>query len=355
MSLPESAPDDASLAFGPFVLDRRERRLTRDGGADGSTDVPIQGRAFDLVAHLAAHAGHLVRKDDLFAAVWPGVVVGDAALTQAMRVARKALGDDAAAPVYIETVAGHGYRFVAPVTQGAMPSAPEPAETPIAPIPERDPVPRVDEATSWDAARPVNVTGAVVGGVAAALVGGVLYGLALGADGPHPLTTLVSVAAFSVTAGGLGAGAVALGAGAVRGTWRAPLAGALAGGTVGALGEAVGRSLLVTVAGEYPGDLTGGIEGLAVGAALGLAFAPWRRGRIAAVVTAVATMAVFVTLALAGRPTFAGSLDAALATPLDPLRLDVLAPGGLTRGLRVLLGALEGLVFGLGVGVGSRT
>lgn len=411
MSLPESpasAPgDDAPLAFGPFVLDRRERRLTRDGG---DTDVPIQGRAFDLVAHLAAHAGTLVRKDDLFEAVWPGVVVGDAALTQAMRVARRALGDDANAPTYVETVPGYGYRFVAPVAhlEGSAPAARAAApddgrdaasvstDDPPAPHPHTDdaavPAAPVDARTSTPGepddlrnaparsleTRPVlspaslsgdaapsapqrpsrtrrgRLDGALVGAMGAALAGGALYGLALGADSPHPTTTIVSVTTFAVVIGGLGAGAVALGAALRNGTWLAPLGGAVAGAVVGFAGEAIGRSLLLTLTGQLPGDLTGGLEGLLIGGALGLAFAPWRRGRTAALATALATMAVFAGLALADLPTFAGSLDAALAAPTDPLRLEVLAPGGLTRGLRVLLGAFEGLLYGLGIGLGAR-
>ncbi len=325
----------------------------------------MQARAFDLVAHLAVHAGALVRKDDLFAAVWPGVVVTDAAMTQAVRVARRAIGDDAAAPTYIETVAGHGYRFIAPVA--ALPSEPAPAVAPAAEIVERvDPaaprsltahVPVTQADTAPQTVPPRgSVGGAVVGALATSLVGGLLYGVALGADGLHPVTTLVSVTAFALGAGVAGAAAVSAGAAraAAWRPWMAPLGGALAGGIAGAVGEAVGGNVLATLTGMAPGDLTGGVEGAVVGAALGLAFAPFRRGRHVVLVTALATMLAFALLAATGHPTFAGSLDAALALPDDPLRLDVLAPGGLTAGLRVLLGAFEGLLFGLGVGTGAR-
>src|SRR6185295_4774426 len=46
---------------------------------------------------------------------WPGVVVGDEALTQCIIKLRRALGDDARAASYIETVSKRGYRLIAPV------------------------------------------------------------------------------------------------------------------------------------------------------------------------------------------------------------------------------------------------
>jgi hypothetical protein len=58
------------------------------------------------------HAGQLVTKEDLFQAIWPEVVVGDAALTVCIRELRQVLGDNTKAPHYIETIYGRGYRFI---------------------------------------------------------------------------------------------------------------------------------------------------------------------------------------------------------------------------------------------------
>ena len=57
----------------------------------------------------------LVTKDELFAAIWPDVIVTENALTQAISDLRQALGDEPASPTYIQTVARRGYRFIAPV------------------------------------------------------------------------------------------------------------------------------------------------------------------------------------------------------------------------------------------------
>jgi TolB-like protein/DNA-binding winged helix-turn-helix (wHTH) protein/Tfp pilus assembly protein PilF len=70
----------------------------------------------EVLVHLAQRAGQVVSRDELLSAVWPGVVVGDDALTQAVIKLRKALGDDARRPEYIETLAKRGYRLIAPVS-----------------------------------------------------------------------------------------------------------------------------------------------------------------------------------------------------------------------------------------------
>src|SRR4029079_17379201 len=54
----------------------------------------------------------------LFGALWPDVAVGDAALATCIQEVRKALGDDARRPRYIETVHRRGYRFVGKIAPG---------------------------------------------------------------------------------------------------------------------------------------------------------------------------------------------------------------------------------------------
>lgn len=114
-----------ALAFGPFRLDLRAHRLFR-----GDVPVPLSAHLVDLLALFASRAGDLLTKDAIFAAAWPDVFVTDNTLARAVADLRRALGDDPAAPRYIQTVARRGYRFVAPVTalddRPATP-APDPA------------------------------------------------------------------------------------------------------------------------------------------------------------------------------------------------------------------------------------
>ena len=94
--------------FGPFEADLQEHELRRDG-----TVVPVTRKSFAVLAALLGRAGKLVTKVELFDTVWAGSIVTDAALSRAIRELRVALGDDAAAPRYIATAHGLGFRFVA--------------------------------------------------------------------------------------------------------------------------------------------------------------------------------------------------------------------------------------------------
>lgn len=75
----------------------------------------LEPRAFDLLIYLLENRGRVVEKDELFERVWKRSFVTDSALTQEIRQIRQAIGDDAGAPRYIETVPKRGYRFIAEV------------------------------------------------------------------------------------------------------------------------------------------------------------------------------------------------------------------------------------------------
>lgn len=78
-----------------------------------SSDSSSRGSWPSLV-NLVDKAGHVASNNDIVDWVWEGTHVGDEALTNAIRVLRKAF-DDAKAPRVIETVPKRGYRLVAPV------------------------------------------------------------------------------------------------------------------------------------------------------------------------------------------------------------------------------------------------
>jgi DNA-binding winged helix-turn-helix (wHTH) protein/TolB-like protein len=81
----------------------------------GGETVRLEPKAMELLVVLANRPGQVVSREELLSTVWPGVVVGDEALSQAVTKLRKALGDDARAPAYIETISKRGYRLIAPV------------------------------------------------------------------------------------------------------------------------------------------------------------------------------------------------------------------------------------------------
>jgi DNA-binding winged helix-turn-helix (wHTH) protein/Tfp pilus assembly protein PilF len=115
--------------LGDFTLDVNERQLLR-----GVSLVRLSPKAFDVLVALVRNARHLVTKDELLALVWPESFVEEGILTVHVSALRKALGDDARPPAYIETVARSGYRFIAPVTRVAAddePSAPSAMARPV--------------------------------------------------------------------------------------------------------------------------------------------------------------------------------------------------------------------------------
>ena len=114
-------PTAAAYRFGPFVVDGGAYRLIKDGEI-----VPLSPKIIDLLLFLAARPSVLVSKDELFNALWPDVAVTDNALTQAISELRQALGDDAASPRYVQTVARRGYRFISPVEPMAPLTSPPP-------------------------------------------------------------------------------------------------------------------------------------------------------------------------------------------------------------------------------------
>lgn len=95
------------IRFGPFEVDPRTWTLSRDGRA-----VDLSPRLVEILAHLAARPGAIVTKDELLERFWPEVSVSENTLTRAVADIRKALGDDAANPTYVQTLARRGYRFV---------------------------------------------------------------------------------------------------------------------------------------------------------------------------------------------------------------------------------------------------
>jgi len=101
-----SAAGAPVLCFDGFVLDVARRSLRR-----ADREVALRPRSFDVLAYLAGAAGRVVGKDELLAALWPGVVVTEDSLTRCISDIRQALGDDD--QHVIKTLPRRGYCFVA--------------------------------------------------------------------------------------------------------------------------------------------------------------------------------------------------------------------------------------------------
>src|SRR6266478_2683363 len=103
-----------SYQFGRFSVDTADRVLRRD-----KEPVPLTPKAFDILLTLVENSGRIVEKDDLMKRVWPNTFVEEGNLTQNVSLLRKALGESANGPQFIETVPRRGYRFIATIAQGS--------------------------------------------------------------------------------------------------------------------------------------------------------------------------------------------------------------------------------------------
>lgn len=90
-----------SIRFSDFEINLQTRRLIQ-----GTQDVAIGARAFDLLGHLISNRDRVVSRDELMDSVWPGTVVGENNLNVQVANLRRILGEKA-----ITTVPGHGFRF----------------------------------------------------------------------------------------------------------------------------------------------------------------------------------------------------------------------------------------------------
>jgi adenylate cyclase len=120
---------------GDWQVDARANELWR-----GTEKVRLEPKVMQVLCFLAERPGRVVSREELEAAAWPRMVVTSDAVTGAIIKLRKALGDEARQPRYIETVSKGGYRLIAPVERG--PPAPSPA-------PSRASKPRRRTRVTW--------------------------------------------------------------------------------------------------------------------------------------------------------------------------------------------------------------
>lgn len=103
------------LAFGPFEFDPGPGELRKHG-----YKVRLPSQPAQVLQALLERPGGLVSREDLRNRLWPGATAGDfeQGLNTCVNKLRQKLGDSANHPRYVETVAGAGYRFIAPTNPG---------------------------------------------------------------------------------------------------------------------------------------------------------------------------------------------------------------------------------------------
>jgi TolB-like protein/Tfp pilus assembly protein PilF len=90
------------------------------GEVEGPTgQVRVEPKAMAVLLTLAEAAGKVVSREALVQAVWPRGFVTDDVLTRCIGQLRRALGDSATAPLYLETIPRRGYRLVCRIERGS--------------------------------------------------------------------------------------------------------------------------------------------------------------------------------------------------------------------------------------------
>lgn len=115
----ESWPE--RVVAGPWLAERGLGELRGPAGSQR-----LEPKVMDLFCLLANEPGRVWTREQLMATLWPGLVVGDDSLARTVSKLRHALGDDARAPQWIETIAKRGYRWIPGV---------EPVVAEVPPIP----------------------------------------------------------------------------------------------------------------------------------------------------------------------------------------------------------------------------
>ena len=104
----EGSADPAEpVTIGGLTVDFQARRATLDG-----EELELSRKEFDLLAELVRNAGQVVRREDLMERVWDENWFGSTkTLDTHVGWLRRKLGEDTAAPRYLHTVRGVGFRF----------------------------------------------------------------------------------------------------------------------------------------------------------------------------------------------------------------------------------------------------
>lgn len=101
----------AVVRFGVFEFDLKSEELLKQGRR-----VPLSGQPAQILAFLLRRPGELVTREELQQTLWPADthVNFEQSLNAAVKRLRHALGDSPEKPLFIETMARRGYRFIAP-------------------------------------------------------------------------------------------------------------------------------------------------------------------------------------------------------------------------------------------------
>jgi len=102
------------VRLGEFQLDLSSGELRTLGAVNGGGKVLLREQPFQVLRMLIQRGGKIVTREEIKKKLWPNdtIVDFDHSINVAIGVLRRALGDSADNPQYIETLARRGYRLL---------------------------------------------------------------------------------------------------------------------------------------------------------------------------------------------------------------------------------------------------
>lgn len=101
--------------FSDCMLDTERRELRRAGEL-----IPLRAKVYQLLVFLLENRARAVAKGEILERLWPKRVVSDATLNSCIKELRRAVGDSGESQRIVQTLHGHGFRFVAPLEPGML-------------------------------------------------------------------------------------------------------------------------------------------------------------------------------------------------------------------------------------------
>jgi TolB-like protein/DNA-binding winged helix-turn-helix (wHTH) protein/Tfp pilus assembly protein PilF len=159
---------DTTFKIGDWSVEPAANRLFRE-----DQEIRLEPKVMRVLIYLVERCGEVISRHDLEAHVWAGMIVTDDAVTNTVIKLRRALGDNARNPRYIETIAKTGYRLIAEVS-----------------VPEVSAVQAEEESTTGIAGRAQRLwRKTLIGGVGLLLGGSILWWVAVPMETPTPATS----------------------------------------------------------------------------------------------------------------------------------------------------------------------
>ena len=106
----DSDPSSQGFRIGDWQVFPKLNRISRN-----QDTVHLEPRLMELLVYFSHHPGKVLSKNDIIDTVWNQQIVANSALSKSLALLRRAIGDDARRPTYIETIHKRGYRLIAEI------------------------------------------------------------------------------------------------------------------------------------------------------------------------------------------------------------------------------------------------